>query len=82
MENWHNVVYMVSKAKYIMENLKMECLKNLDESRDVWQKFGPAEVITDDWSFRYCFYKYFNYPLHFYVGFDRGEIVGLLPLQI
>jgi len=64
-----------------MKILEIRNIDNIDEAKNVWGKLSPDKVLCDNWDFRYCFYKYFNYPLHFYVGLDNGEIVGLLPLQ-
>lgn len=64
-----------------MKNLKIEVINNIKKAKKIWDKLSPNDVICDDWNYRYCFYKYFNYPLYFYVGLDKEEIVGLLPLQ-
>jgi len=65
----------------IMKNLKIEIINDIEKAKKIWNKLSPNNVICDDWNYRYCFYKYFNYPLHFYVGSDKEEIVGLFPLQ-
>ncbi len=64
-----------------MKILEIKRIDNLEEAKNAWSKLSPNETIRDNWDFRYCFYKYFNYPLYFYAGFDGDEIVGLLPLQ-
>jgi len=64
-----------------MKNLKIEVINEIEEAKKVWDKLSPNNVICDDWNYRYCFYKYFNYPLYFYVGLDKEEIIGLFPLQ-
>jgi len=64
-----------------MKILEIKSIDNFDEAKKVWTELSPDKVLCDNWDFRYCFYKYFNYPLHFYIGLDNGEIVGLLPLQ-
>lgn len=61
--------------------LDIKCISNIEEAKKIWQKLSPNKNIYDDWDFRYCFYKYFNYPLRFYAGYDNGELVGLLALQ-
>lgn len=53
----------------------------LEEARRVWDLLSPKQNIYEDWDFRFVFYKYFNYPLRFYVGEENGEIIGLLALQ-
>jgi hypothetical protein len=62
-------------------SLRFEIIKDLDKARDMWNMFTPRETIYDEWDFRYCFYKYFNYELFFYVGYVNDEPIGLLPLQ-
>lgn len=64
-----------------MKTLEIKRIDNLEEAKDVWNKLTPDISIRDNWDFRYCFYKYFNYPLYFYAGYDKGEVIGLLPLQ-
>ncbi len=68
-------------AAMLKKLLDIKCVSDINEAKSVWMKLSPDINIYDNWDFRYCFYKYFNYPLYFYAGFDRGEIVGLLPLQ-
>jgi len=55
---------------------------DLKEAERLWRALSPQETIFDEWDFRYCFYKYNPYPLCFLVAFDKGEVVGLLPLQL
>ena len=62
-------------------SLRFEIIKDLDKAREMWNMFTPRETIYDEWDFRYCFYKYFNYELFFYVGYVNDEPIGLLPLQ-
>lgn len=64
-----------------MNTLEIKRIENINEAKLIWNKLSPDKTLCDNWDFRYCFYKYFNYPLYFYAGFDKGEIVGLLPLQ-
>ena len=61
--------------------LNIKLINNIEEAKNVWNKLTPNKFLCDNWDYRYCFYKYFNYPLYFYVGFDKEEIVGLFPLQ-
>ena len=63
------------------KKLKIEVISNIEEAKNIWNKFSPNNVICDDWNYRYCFYKYYNYPLYFFIGLDKEEIIGLLPLQ-
>ena len=61
--------------------LDIKLVNNTEEAKKVWNKLSPNKFLCDNWDYRYCFYKYFNYPLYFYVGLDNEEIVGLFPLQ-
>jgi cell division protein FtsI/penicillin-binding protein 2 len=61
--------------------LSFKVIKDIEEAKKWWEYFTPHQVIFDEWEFRYCFYKYFNYDLHFYLGFIKDEPIGLLPLQ-
>lgn len=64
-----------------INNLKFDIVGSIEEGKKIWQKLSPNENIYDNWGLRHCFYKYFNYPLRFYTGYDGGELIGLLPLQ-
>lgn len=61
--------------------LRFEVITKLDDAQFWWKKFSTNETIYDDWDFRFCFYKYFNYPLFFVLGYDGDVPVGVLPLQ-
>lgn len=61
--------------------LKFKVIKDISEAKKVWNIFSSRETIYDEWEFRYCFYKYFNYELFFYIGYCNDEPIGLLPLQ-
>jgi CelD/BcsL family acetyltransferase involved in cellulose biosynthesis len=61
--------------------MKIICIHDIEEAKKVWEQLSPKKHIYDDWGFRFCFYKYFNYEIYFYVGIENGEPVGLLPLQ-
>jgi len=56
-------------------------VSDLIEAQSIWNELSPKNNIYEDWDFRYIFYKYFNYPLRFYVGEEDSVIVGLLALQ-
>jgi len=64
-----------------MKTLEIKHIDNLEEAKNAWNKLSPDKTICDNWDFNYCAYKYFNYPLYFYAGYDNEEMVGLLPLQ-
>jgi hypothetical protein len=64
-----------------MENFTIKIVTDLSEAKFYWDTLVVQKTIFDNWDFRFCFYKYFNYPLQFYVGFVGDEPIGLLPLQ-
>ncbi|MBI4812006.1 GNAT family N-acetyltransferase [Candidatus Falkowbacteria bacterium] len=64
-----------------MEKLEFKIITDLSEAKKIWNELTPDETIYDNWDFRHCFYKFFNYPLRFYAGYLNGELIGLLPLQ-
>lgn len=60
---------------------RLHCIKDLEEAHRLWDLFSPHKTIFDNWDFRYCFYKYFNYELFFYVKYDGDIPIALMPLQ-
>lgn len=63
----------------------ISCITDLEGAKKCWEKISYNERITDNWDFRYFFYKYQNFALYFYtveLSEKPGEIVGLLPLQL
>ncbi len=56
-------------------------ITDLEEAKKYWNILTPDQSIYDVWDFRYCAYKLTNYELIFYVGFEDGEPIGLLPLE-
>lgn len=64
-----------------MINVDFKIVENLSEAKFYWDLLVEQKSIFDNWDFRYCFYKYFNYPIYFKVGFIEGSPIGLLPLQ-
>ena len=61
--------------------IKIEVVNDIKEAERLWRLLSPEESIYDLWDLRYCFYKHDVQPLFFYVAYDDGEPVGLLPLQ-
>ena len=51
------------------------------ECRQLWECVMPAELVTDDWSFRACFEAQYRRPSCFIVAEDGARICGLLPLS-
>lgn len=62
-------------------SITIQCINELGAAEKLWNLLSPNQTIFDSWEFRFCFYKYFNYPIHFYVAFNQNEPVALLPLQ-
>ena len=62
-------------------SLDFKIIKDLSQAKAIWQELSPNETLWDDWDFRYCFYKYYNFELFFYAGYLNGQIIGVLPLQ-
>lgn len=61
--------------------LQFECISDIQKAKDAWNEFSDGKNIYDNWDFRYCFYKYFAFPLSFYVASLDGAPIGLMPLQ-
>ncbi len=61
--------------------LSFKIVSDIETAQELWRQFTDNLTIFDTWEFRYCFYKYENYPLHFIVGYDADLPVGILPLQ-
>lgn len=64
-----------------MKKIKFKIITEVKEAENLWNLLSPKKVLYDEWSFRYSYYKYFNYPLFFITGFDKKEAIGLLPLM-
>lgn len=60
---------------------KVKKINNLEEAKKIWNVLSPNLSIYDNWDFRYAFYKHSPAPLHFFAGYEREELIGLLPLQ-
>lgn len=63
------------------QTLTFSIVSDLTQAEVLWQQFSDNRTLFDTWEFRYCFYKYDNFPIHFIVGSDNGNAVGILPLQ-
>lgn len=71
-----------TKSKTKAAHFYIDVVIDVTEAQKLWKLLSPKENLFDEWDFRYCFYKYFNYPLRFYVGYFEGQPIGLLPLQL
>lgn len=61
--------------------LEIQEVTDIEKAEELFRTFSPNETIYDIWEFRFCFYKYFSYPISFRVGYIQGQPTGLLPLQ-
>lgn len=62
-------------------DIALRIITDTTEAEQIWKTLSPNEGIYDTWEFRFCFHKYYQYKLHFIVGFNGSEPVGVLPLQ-
>ena len=69
-------------SNYLYTNpIKFRVVDDIETAKSMWEYSSPHEEIDDDWNFRYAFYKYLKFPLHFIAGYHDHKPVGLLPLQ-
>ena len=61
--------------------IEIKIISDLESTKKLWNLLTPKETIYDLWDFRYCFYKYENYPLSFITAYDGVIPVAMLPLQ-
>ncbi len=62
--------------------LEIEIIDDINQGKKIWEKLSPKNSLYDEWDFRFCFYKQKAFPIKFFVGKYKNEIVGLLPLQL
>lgn len=71
-----------SRLSYDMTmTLRFEIITEKDKAKEIWEYFSPHLKIDDEWEFRYTWIKHLDLPLHFIVGYDGDEPVGLLALE-
>jgi hypothetical protein len=61
--------------------IEIKLIQDLEQAKEIWNQLSKNETLYDRWDVRYCFYKNTPAPLYFYVAYDGGEPVALLPLQ-
>ncbi len=64
-----------------MRQLEFRVITDIEEAKKYWELFSPHNTIDDEWEFRRAWNKYLDLPLHFIVGFDDTNPIGLLALQ-
>lgn len=62
--------------------LQFEYISDIRKAEKAWREFSYQENIYDNWDFRYCFYKYFRFPLSFRIASVDEKSIGLIPLQL
>lgn len=63
------------------QSLHFRVIADLSSAETAWKTLSPNKTIDDNWQFRFTFYKYLQYDLHFIAGYRGEELIGLLPLQ-
>lgn len=61
--------------------MDIRLVQDLKEAERVWKELSPGYYLEDLWDFRFAYYQVNPWPLYFYVAYENGEPVGLLPLQ-
>lgn len=64
-----------------MKSITFDVIKDEKTARQIWEQLSPKKTIDDQWDFRYQFYKYLPFRLHFITAFEGSEPIGVLPLQ-
>ncbi len=64
-----------------MPSITFKVISDPVEANALWQHFSPHKKIDDEWDFRYAWIEPLDIPLHFVVGYDGDQPIGLLPLQ-
>lgn len=63
------------------QQLQFKTIATPEEAKGAWETLSPHKTIDDEWNFRYAFFEYLNYDLHFIAGYDNEKLIGLLALQ-
>lgn len=58
------------------------CVTTIKEAKAAWEFLSPHEFLSDEWNYRYLYYRYFEEPLEFYILKNNSTPVALLPLQV
>lgn len=61
--------------------IDFKIISDIHEAKAVWEELSPHKTIDDEWEFRQILNTDLNVPLHFMVGYDGEQPVGLLALQ-
>ncbi|MBU1119219.1 GNAT family N-acetyltransferase [Patescibacteria group bacterium] len=64
-----------------MENVSFNLISDKKKAEELWQHFSKNKTAYDDWQFRNAFHAPTDFPLYFYSGSIKNELIGFLPLQ-
>lgn len=62
--------------------ITFKIITELEEAEAMWKKISQEDRFSNTWLFRYLYYRYFSFPLTFYVAYDNEVPVAILPLQL
>ena len=55
--------------------IQFKTITTPEEAKGVWENLSPHKTIDDEWNFRYSFFEYLNYDLHFIAGYNNENEV-------
>ena len=62
-------------------SIQFKIISDVKQCEELWKVFHPSiECFWDLWEARRCFLAEMNNKLHFVVGYEGGEAIGILPL--
>ncbi len=61
--------------------LRIRCVSDAEECRQLWQANIPQVFISDLWEVRDCFNRFFGHRPHFVVAEEGRRVRGFLPLS-
>lgn len=65
-----------------MSDHSIRIISDASEARRLWDLLSPHRTISDEWDFRWCFFRHHpECELHFVTAFSDRSPVALLPLQ-
>lgn len=65
-----------------MADSSIRIVRDAAEARRLWDLLSPRKTISDEWDFRWCFFRHHpECELHFVTAFRGQSPVALLPLQ-
>lgn len=65
-----------------MTDYSIQVIHTAAEARRLWDLLSPRRTISDEWDFRWCFFRHHpECELHFVAAYSGRTPVALLPLQ-